>query len=239
MKDILKMINFDFCNIKSFLAAGSVLTFVFVILGIFISPVICSYTTFIMAALVIVPLQNISNKTDFKKLYGIIPINRKNIVRARFLFIFLVFFITEIIESVFAFISYKLRLPLNMSVKYNETTEFLKDSFNDPSFIIIAIVAIFVIVCLMFTFTEMVGQIFGRENEFKLILITLSVITILAVGFFWLSDHNIIPTIKLNLNISKTTFSKIMIGIIVNAALLGINLLFGEITANKLAKREL
>lgn len=114
----------------------------------------------------------------------------------------------------------------------------IKNSFEDTKFMLIAIIGMFTIFGLLFLYMEMMGQIHGRENEFKIIMITMIILTVLLMGFFSLSEREIIPTIKLP-NLPTTVSGYILLGAVINVVMLGICLLFGEITVNKLAKREL
>ncbi|MDE7364877.1 MAG: hypothetical protein K2N27_08380, partial [Ruminococcus sp.] len=105
-------------------------------------------------------------------------------------------------------------------------------------FMLIMIFGIFTVFGLLFLYMEMMGQIHGRENEFKIVMITMIILTVLLLGFFALSDREIIPTIKLP-SLPSTVSGYILLGAVLNIVMLGICLLFGEITVNKLAKREL
>lgn len=119
-----------------------------------------------------------------------------------------------------------------------EMMQMIKNSFEDTKFMLIAIIGMFTIFGLLFLYMEMMGQIHGRENEFKIIMITMIILTVLLMGFFSLSEREIIPTIKLP-NLPTTVSGYILLGAVINVVMLGICLLFGEITVNKLAKREL
>ena len=99
-------------------------------------------------------------------------------------------------------------------------------------------VAMFSFFCLLFVYMEMMGQLFGRENEMKIILISLGVITVLAVLFFVLSDKGVIPVLPVP-EMPESTSGRITVGIVLNIVMFGISVIFGEITAGKLAKREL
>ena len=85
---------------------------------------------------------------------------------------------------------------------------------------------------------EMMGQIFGRDNEMKIIFITLGAVCVLIVGFITLSNEGIIPMFKVP-ELPKTESGRVLVYAAVSVALLGISTLFGEITAAVVSKREL
>lgn len=238
MKDVLKIMRFDFLTARP-LALGA---FIFIavmcfLLSLFFSPIICAYIMF-GAMMFVISLKSIADKSEFHKLYGILPVQRNNITRARFLYIFLVYFLTELLEVVLAVIAYSLKLYRVLPNQNSETMQMVKDSFSDTLLILGMIVGMFALCCLIFGYMEMMGQLFGRENEMKIILITFGIITVLIVGFLVLSDHDIIPTLHMP-KLPTTIAGKVTLGVILNIVMLGVCLLFGEITANKLAKREL
>lgn len=238
MKDILKIMRFDFLTAKPLAIGPALIVMVLCFaLGLFFSPMICTYIM-LGAMLFVIPLQSIADKSNFHKLYGILPVKRKNITRARFMYVFTICFISEIIECVLAVIAFQLKLYRVMPNQNGEMMQMVKTGFSDTSIIFISIVGAFTFFCLMFGYMEMMGQIFGRENEMKIILITLGVLSVLAMGFLTLSDHDIIPTFKLP-NLPTTITGKVTLSVIINIVMFGVCLLFGEITANKLAKREL
>lgn len=230
--------RFDFLTARP-LALGA---FIFIavmcfLLSLFFSPIICAYIMF-GAMMFVISLKSIADKSEFHKLYGILPVQRNNITRARFLYIFLVYFLTELLEVVLAVIAYSLKLYRVLPNQNSETMQMVKDSFSDTLLILGMIVGMFALCCLIFGYMEMMGQLFGRENEMKIILITFGIITVLIVGFLVLSDHDIIPTLHMP-KLPTTIAGKVTLGVILNIVMLGVCLLFGEITANKLAKREL
>lgn len=238
MKEILKVMWFDFlCAKPVAMVSYLLLGILSVLFSLFFSPAICAYM--ICGAIIfIIPLQNIAEKSDFNKLYGILPIHRKNITSARFLLIFCLFFVTELIEIVMGLIIYNLKLYKILPNQTSATMQMVDRAFHDLFLTFIIIVGSFALVCLIFSYMEMMGQIFGRENEMKIILITLGVISVVAIGFFELSDHGIIPQLKLP-SIPESLSGRVILGVVVNAVVFGLCMLFGKITANQLAKREL
>ena len=238
MKDILKIMRFDLLTAKPLALAGFIVTAVMCFsLSLFFAPLINSYITF-GAMIFVIPLQSVADKSGFNKLYGVLPVKRGNITRARFLYIFLVHFICEVIEIAFALIAFTLKLNRLLPDDNAALREFIGDAFSDKVNCFTMIVAVFLILCLLFAYMEMMGQIFGRENEMKIILITLAVLTVVLVAFFMLSERDIIPTFKLP-ELPSTAEERIKLGIALNIVMFALCVIFGEITASKLAKREL
>lgn len=238
MKDILKIMRFDFLTAKP-LALGTfiIAAFLLSLLSLFLSPVISADITF-AAMVFVIPLQGIADKSGFNKLYGTLPVQRRNITRARFLYVFLIHFGAELVELFIAVIAKSLRLYRILPNQNSEMLQVARESFEDARLMLFAIIGTFTLCCLMFSYMEMMGQIHGRENEFKIIMITLGVLTALLVGFLILSDHGIIPTIQVP-GLPDTVQGLLLLGMVLNIVMCGICLLFGEITVNKLAKREL
>lgn len=238
MEDILKIMRFDFLTAKPLaLVEFIILSFFCLILSLLFSPMLCSYIIF-AAMIFIIPLQNIADKNNFNQLYGILPVKRKNITRARFLYIFLIHFITEIIEILIACVSISLKLYRILPNQESAPIQMIKNSFSNYITTFYAIIGIFAVVCLIFLYVEMIGQIYGRENEFKIIIITLGVIVFIIMGFIFLSNKGIIPMLKVP-SIPTSNTGKIILAVVINIIIFGLSTLFGEITANKVSKREL
>ncbi|MDE6732713.1 MAG: ABC-2 transporter permease [Oscillospiraceae bacterium] len=238
MKDILKIMRFDFLSARPYaLAPAAIILLLCAALSLFFSPIISAYITF-GAAIFIIPLGGVAEKSGFNRLYGILPVNRKNITRARFIYIFFLHFIAEIIEIAIAFVSFNLKLNKLLPNQNGELAQMVSKGFEDGFLIPVAIIAAFILFCLLFGYMEMMGQLFGRENELKIIIITLGVVCGVVFVILLLAEREIIPTLKFP-SLPVTTAGKVILGVVLNIIMLGICVLFGEITANRLAKREL
>lgn len=238
MKEILKIMRFDFLTTSSqVLGIYIVIAVMCFVLSLFLSPNICAYIA-VGAMFMIIPLQGIADKSDFKKLYGILPVQRKSITRARFLYIFLLFFSTEVLEFVLAFISKSLGLNRLLPNQNSEMMMFVNDSFENTAMLFLFIFGSFAFLCLVFSYMEMMGQLFGRENDMKIIIITVGIVVLLIFGFLMLSEREIIPTFKLP-QFPSSIGGQILLCVAVNAVVFAVCMIFSEVTANKLAKREL
>ena len=238
MKDILNIMRFDFLTAKPLASGEMVFTvLLFGILSMLFSPIIASYITF-GAMVFVIPLQSVADKSGFNKLYGTLPVKRRNITRARFLYIYLVHFLTELLELAIVCISKTAELYRLLPNQEGETMQFVKESFADTKLTLLMVFGIFTVFCLLFSFMEMMGQIHGRENEFKIIMITIGIISLVVFVFEMLSEHDLIPVVSLP-SLPKSVYGTVIMGIVSDIVMFGICLLFGEITANKLAVREL
>lgn len=238
MKDILKITRFDYITAKPIAFGGIILSvLIFGSLSLFFSPMICSYIS-IIALICIVPLQKTADKSDFNKLYGILPVDRKSITRGRFFYIYLVYIIAELFELALIAVSKALKLYRLIPNQNSELMLMTKDSFADTKYTLFAVFGMFALFCLLAAYMEMMGQIHGRENDFKIIVITVGVITLIAFAAVFLIEHDMMPHINLP-SLPESVGGMLMLGAVIDMIMFLICLLFGEITAKKLAKREL
>lgn len=238
MKDILRIVRFDHLTsapiaIKPFIIIMVLCT----LLGMIYAPLIFGYILF-GAMVFVIPLQMIADKSGFNKLYGTLPVNRRNITRARFIYIFLIHLFAEAYAVIFASVSTALKLYKVLPNQESEMMQMIEESFADKLMTYGVIVGMFLFLCLLFSYMEMMGQIFGRENEMKIILITMAIVSVILIGFLMLAERDIIPAIALP-QFPATTSGRITLAVIANICMFGVCLLFGEITAGRLAKREL
>lgn len=238
MKEVLKVMKFDFLTAKPLaLRAYILLCAVCCALSLFFSPIISSYI-FFAAMIFVIPLQSVADRCGFNKLYGTLPVNRKNITRARFLYIFLVHFIAELIAGTVAIFSYFFKLYRILPNQEGTAVQFIKNSFYDTKLVFVVAMCFFAFFGLMFSYMEMMGQLFGRENEMKIIVITLGALGALIILISQLFNRGLIPPIILP-DIPESFGGRALVALAVNVIMLGICMLFGEITAGRLAKREL
>lgn len=238
MKDILRVMKFDFLTARPLAWKAYILIGIFTFAcGLLFSPVAGAYIEF-GAMMLVIPLQTVADKSNFNKLYGILPVKRRNIVRARFIYIFGMFFFTELLAVALGMISLRLKLYRLMPKQDGEVMQMLKHAFENPASSFALVFGFVAVMTLLFTYMEMMGQIFGRENEMRVLIITLGVFSVLTVIFITLTNYDIIPTIKLP-SLPSTLGKTMIMGAGVNAVLFVVSVLFGEITASKLEKREL
>lgn len=239
MREILKLVHMDFISAKPIgLTTYIIVSFMFSILALLFSPIVSAFII-LFSLIMVFPVQVQDTKNDFRKLYGILPVNRKNITLARFIYFFACFFVSEIISIIVSVLSFFIKLYRI----FPDTTQgfmlFIKDNFEKPDyplcFVIIAIV--FAVFCIFFSYMEMMGQIFGREKEIKTVLITILVLFIPVLLFFKLSDMDIIPTFSMP-SLPETIPGALLFMIIINIAVFGICMIFSKITTGKIIIRE-
>lgn len=238
MKDILKMLNLDFETAKALCFTEIIfVALLLTALCMFLTPVISVYLT-IISIILIVPMRGMEEKYELNKLYGILPVKRRNVTRARFIFIFITFFTSEIVEVIIAFISKSLKLNRFLPNQDNTFMQMISNGFNNFQLPLFIIMGAFTLCCLLFCYMEMVSKIFGSENEMKSVIILIGSVSVLLVTFLMLSQKDIIPTFHLP-SLPETTQGMLLLGAVVNAIILGICLVMGEITARVLEKREI
>ncbi len=241
MKDILKMMRFDFISAVGTSGAGSrganvilsiFMAVMFLGVALFVSPVFAFCLIFASGAL-IVPLQSAKNE-DLGKLYGLLPVERKNITRARFLYIFLIHLL--MLCSALLLASLSVALDLNRFIAgSSDALKTLSEMYDPEVFgkMIPVFLGFAVLSCVTFAFMEMLGQIQGRQSEMKVLFILIVAVCVIVLGSTFILGQLGYPEIKLPDLPEWLALSLVFLGV------LGICVLFGEITASKLSKREL
>ena len=238
MRDILKVMHLDFVTARP-LAVPTAIAVIILCLFIapFTSPLVIAWSSFATMAFVI-PLQLSGTGREKNKLHGILPVARKTITRARFLYIYALYLATSIVQAVLMFIVKNAALYRLLPDQQSSTTQMIAAAFENTGMTFMGLVGFFFFCTLIFTDMEMMGQIFGHENDMRIILITLGIITVIAVAFFSLSSKGIIPMMKVpSLPVSEGARAVLLLA--VYAVTLVISMIFGEITTSVVSKREL
>ena len=242
MRDIMKVIKFDFLTISSLLLGSTVFVVLLcAALSMILSPAIAVAIS-ICSACFIIPLQGIADKNGFNKLYGTLPAERRNITMGRFVYIFLVFFITEIIQLAIVISAIELKLytlvfgPEEKMPK-NEVMAMLKSGFRQTDISFYVMIGVFVALCIGISYLEMIVQIHGKENQMKYIIITAIVLLMLSAVVAMLINPD--SDKKSDLSFLHSSAAGIaVVGVVLNVLALVICLVFGEITAKRVSKRE-
>ena len=104
---------------------------------------------------------------------------------------------------------------------------------------IIGTLIMFVFFSLLFSFNEMLGQIKGRGNDLRNIMIMLIVGIAIGIAYMKLAyDKEILPKIS-DIQLPESVAESIVPFIAVNIIISAIIIAFGEIAANIVSKREL
>ena len=234
MKNLLNLMRFDLisatCSAGNKQTAAYILiALVFLILAFFGMPLMM-LLLFVGVLMLTAPLQGIAEKNNFNKLYGILPVPFRQVVQARFLLIFLSLFLCEIVIFLISSLSELLH------VYRFDTSDFV---IGIPQLLMFC-VGIFAFFVSAMSYSQMMLWIYGQENEMKIVMITLAVITVGALAFFGLDSYDIIPHINVFPDFDAMSLAKRTLWYIgLNAGAFVCNVLFGEITAGKISVREL
>ena len=233
MREILKLVHMDYICAKPIgLIFYIIASFMFSILALMFGPIVSSFVIFTSISMMF-PIQVLETKNDFGKLYGILPADRKNITIARFIYFFACFFVSEMISIIVSVLSFFIKLYRIFPDMTQGFMMFVEDNFEKPNyplcFEILAIV--FAVFCIFFLYIEMMGQIFGREKEFKIIMITLMVLFFSGLLFFKLSDSIF--------SLPETIPGALLFMIVLNIIVFGVCIIFSKVTAKKIIVREL
>ena len=184
----------------------------------------------------IIPLTGATEKSELHKLYGILPVNRKNITRGRFLYIFMLHFIPEMIALLLLKPAFSLKLYRYLPNQGSTNLQLIENAFSSgfrgPCLIIFLV---FSLACFAFLYLEFTGQLFGHENDLKSIMILLTVVTAVVMTVTLLGSNGII---HMDFQKIKNT-NTLTVGILANAVMFIITLLLGETAAGKLSAKEL
>ncbi|MBR3630018.1 MAG: hypothetical protein IKN55_06045 [Oscillospiraceae bacterium] len=239
MKDVLNILRFDFLTVKTAgLVVWVTLFCVCALFSLFFGPLIAILLVIAPMGF-LVPLAGVADKSGFNKLYGILPVNRKNISRGRILFIYLVQLLTELVSLAVMWLSGRLSLYQIFPNQNSTTMQMIANGFppsmDEYSYCVYAFAAVFLLVAYL----EMMGQIFGRENDMKVIMITLVVITVLGWGFFQLANMDFFPAFNIDRILDMSDQEKFRVCIAINCIVPAVAVLFAEITAAVTSRREL
>ena len=244
MKEITRLMRLDFLTgsplgLKNYLATLLILSALMLLLA----PFFGLYCIFAPAAL-IGPIVKRTDGDALSKLYGILPVHRKNITRARFLLIFAVYLFTELVLIILAWLSLRLMLIQYLPFQDSQIMQILTEMSTDFGSGKFILYGIFVACCLFGAVIslckEWAGQLFGRENEMKHFFILLTVFFVMVTAFLYLSMNDIIPMLSLDFDSAPNSLSKnIAICVIANLAVFVLAILLGELTAAKVSQREL
>lgn len=195
--------------------------------------------------MLITPLTAVAEKSGFNKLYGTLPVNRKNIPRARFLYIFLLFTASEIVGGLLEVVSICLQLYRLLPATSPEFRQMSEESFSLDKSLPLMLRMTFGLsmgIMLVLAVFTMVKMIHGSASAGLMGGIAVTVLLAIVLAFFVLNSLDLVPVIELkglfSLTAPLTAMSAVKC-VIWHAAAFGICMLCGEHTANKLAGREL
>lgn len=243
MKELARIMRFDFLTAMGTpgtLMLMMLFTAVSILAGMFCFPLGSVYFEFTLAGALIAPLGRAAAKNGFNKLYGVLPVSRKNITRARFVYIFLVAFAAEVTTFLLTEISYAAKLYRLLPVTAPDIKAMLEQNFDKTqsySLTVKVLVAAFIAITVLSAVFSMLSMIFGSENKGKIIAISVAILLFVSMGFVMLNEMDILPVFNfMGFFMKDISAAGIIICNISGAA---VCLVCGEVTANRLALREL
>ena len=241
MRDILKMIRFDYLCVRQ-IALLLMLTLyaMLLIAASAFSPMSVVFSS-IGVFLLMSALHNAEDRSAMNRLYGTLPVRLKSIVRARFCFLILLCLITEAVQIISALIACRLQLYRCFLNPQSENYQLIASTFNNSDgFAVFLPVMLFCGCGFILGLLEMTGLLFGRENQIKSVLILLGIAGTLLFAFFALDMHGAIPEeIDLEVFMAHISEKRVRFALCGNIVTILFCLLFGEITAKALEKKEL
>lgn len=243
MKDVLKMIRFDYISVRlltvpyviGFIALSLVLALFGIPLGVF---------CFAAAAAVFAPVQELAS-SDTRKIYGILPIRREAVTRAAFIEMIVPLFIGELLSLMFLVISNSSKLyrifPQTVGSIIEELFDFSKsDATITFGELCIMLILVFVYLCILAAYLEMMSAIQSRKNDVKNLLTTVTLTAAIIVVIDVLSANQVIPPVQEWLMlIPQTASGKWLFAVILNVIAAGVSVLFCEIAVKKSADCEI
>lgn len=241
MKDVLKMIRFDYISVRS-LTVPYVIGFIAVCLVLALFGIPLGVFCFAAAAAVFAPVQELAS-SDSRKIYGILPVRRDAFTRAAFIEMIVPLFVGELLSLVFLLISSSSELYRIFPKTVSDIIEGLFDfSKNDTNIafgeLCIILILVSVYLCILAAYMEMMSAIQSRENDIKNLLTAVALTAAVIVIVAALSGKHIIPPAQQWL-IPKTVSGKWIFALILNVIAAGVSVLFCEIAVKKSADCEI
>lgn len=243
MKEILKMIKFCAFGTFPFVNDQGMLLILigFLAMGFFVTPTSFCFLTGIVTLAMVAAFAGIEDEYGYSRQYGILPIERRNIVRGKVWFAFAVPFACEILSLLLTTLSYLLKLGRLLPLK--ESYRFIvEDSFSKLSSLFMSYgmcVYLFFAASVIGTLLYMLFEIFGRENRVKIYIGFALLVIMLTALFMILNTKDLLPVIELKSPKDTIEVKTMIRWIAMNIAAFGLTALFAEIAAAKSLKREL
>ena len=169
MRDILHMMHFDFVGVRRNSLPGACLGVSGLIAFAYLWLPLASLALLFLGSLFL--QQDGSSEAELRRMYGILPVSRRNIVRARFHYIFLLNLAVEILTSAVYLVSLRSTVYRHMPVQAPELKMIIEEMHTDgmnPGLLLV-----FVLFCMVMivssAYMETMGQIFGRENKMRIL----------------------------------------------------------------------
>ena len=246
MKEIMKLIRFDFItSVNSalpFFGGMLLICLILTAFGVF-NPVFGVFL-FISSAAFFAPAQTAANNPDFRRVRGILPVNRASFVRAEFTENIAALLVSELITLILMGISRLSKLYEIFPPKFEVFCKELHDldGIEVAEGSVFKFVPLVIIICslliVQITFINMRSDIERHEHDIRNVLLVFSVVIIVFIVSVELVTNRIIPQYEEWLFPSTDAGTWIW-GTALNAAAVAIGILFCRITEKKTADYEI
>lgn len=235
MKDILKMVQFDYIAGERLLPLVLIAFVLCSAVAVLLTP-LAAAVLIPFAVCIFLPVQSMAARCGFNKFYGIIPVPRSSITKAAFLEYTVSAFAGELIALLIHTAAKKAKIYLSVRQAFTDTLaldDTLFGSEQSAALVVILFAVISIFVCYM----RMMSDLFGQENEAKTLIITVFVLLVIAMPVIVLRIKDMIP--PMNDLLPRSFGGKAAIACVLHLVTFGVCALMCHITVKKLANREL
>ncbi len=243
MKEITKIMRFDLTmGMPLLLEQGLPVIWLMALLcTFFVIPVCAVFISVLLILCLILPLTNL-DKGGFRKIYGVLPVNRKNITRGNIWYIFFLALAAELFSALLALASYGLKLQRLLG-SIEVYRNFILPEMNKFTAVILCLeigIVFFILCGGVGTLFFALYTILGAKHKTKLTVAFVVTPLVLCGLFMFLNEHDMIPLIDFSLMLPRSITPKMLtrwgIEHIICAAS---TVLFTEIAAARESKREI
>lgn len=241
MKEIMKMIRFDFITVKQ-LSLPTFLGFFIICLLLAVCGAfhaVLGVIVFAVFTSVFAPVQQVM-QGDQRRIYGILPVKRETVIKANFAENTAAMLLGEAAAIVMTVIGEASRVYTLLPDKLEKKVEVLKGgsgismSFR-PRDVMILLCAY---ICILYAVLWMLGELEEHKNDIRNMVAAVLVSAVLIVSVILLTTKNILPSPEKYL-FPRTVIGEVIWGICLNALAAAVTVLCCRITVKKLADKEL
>ena len=233
MKNYLNLMRFDLitavCSAGNRPAAAALLIAAAYLILVFLGVPLISVALYIGGILLIAPLQSAAEKYNFNKLYGILPVQMRTVIQARFLLIAVSMLFCELAAFLIGAVSEKLHIY-----------RFEGDFAVGIGSLLTYCVMMFAFMLAALSFVEAAHWIYGQANEMKVMIYTFGGIVAAALLIWLLMHVHILPSFaQLGKLLPESAGGKLALYAVLHLIAAGICAAFCAGTVKKVAPREL
>lgn len=233
MKNYLNLMRFDLitavCSAGNRPAAAALLIAAAYLILVFLGVPLISIALYIGGVLLIAPLQGAAEKYNFNKLYGILPVQMRTVIQARFLLIAVSMLFCELAAFLIGAVSEKLHIY-----------RFEGDFAVGIGSLLTYCVMMFAFMLAALSFVEAAHWIYGQANEMKVMIYTFGGIVAVALIIGLLMHVHILPSFaQLGKLLPESAGGKLALYAVLHLIAAGICAAFCAGTVKKVAPREL